>query len=84
MWSSVSYACWDDCPATYVICEMDAAIPVDAQRGMCDAVDASEKVGGKEGGKINRVVLERADHTPFWSQTEELGRAVTKCAGEEV
>ena len=84
MWSGVTYTCWDDCPATYIICEKDAALPVDSQRGMCDQVDASAKVGGKEGGKINRVVLEGADHTPFWSTTEDLGQAVRRCAGEHV
>ena len=83
-WSGVSYACWDACPATYIICEQDNAIPLDAQRGMCDQVDASGQVGGKEGGKINRMVLEKADHSPFWSMTEDLGVAVRKCAGEEV
>ena len=84
MWSGVSYAGWNECPATYVICKKDEAIPESAQVGMCDGADASGKVGGKEGGKINRVVLESADHTPFWSFTEELGRAVRRCAGEEI
>ena len=63
---------------------------------MCDAVDAaleekakSDAMEGKGRGeaeprKIQRVVLEEADHTPFWGETERVGDVIRGVAGERM
>lgn len=76
-WSKSTYAAWKDVASTYVVCERDAAIPPQAQRGMIAHVNEAS------GGKMREVSMD-ASHSPFVSRPEELGRIVREIAGEKV
>lgn len=54
----VSAVAWRDVPTTYVICELDNAIPVPAQ----------EMLAGRA-GTVHRL---EASHSPFWSKPDEV------------
>ncbi|KAL6245177.1 hypothetical protein RBB50_007952 [Rhinocladiella similis] len=75
--SKGTYAAWRDVASTYVVCERDAAIPPQAQRGMIANVNQSS------GGKMREVSMD-ASHSPFVSRPEELGRIVREIAGEKI
>jgi hypothetical protein len=50
---------------------------------MCDTADAVPD-DQRSAPKFNRVMLEEADHTPFWSAVEATGEAVRRAAGESL
>jgi pimeloyl-ACP methyl ester carboxylesterase len=56
---------WRDVPSTYVVCELDNAIPVPAQEAMAEHAGATHRL--------------RSDHSPFLTDPDavaELIRAV--------
>ena len=69
------YTAFAEIPSTYILCEKDMAIPVDAQRGM---------VKGAEGAGVSWVRVEHldTDHSPFVSMPEETAGCVRRAAGE--
>lgn len=81
--SKNTYAVYEDVKCTYVVCEDDMAIPVQAQWGMVEgARKGLEAKEGARGGMEAKVL--KASHSPFVSMPEELGRIVRGCAGEQV
>lgn len=68
--ASTSHPCtgapWQAIETTYVICERDQAIPVEAQRIMST-------------GRANRIVTLDTDHSPFLSSPAELADIVIAC-----
>lgn len=82
-WSPLTYPAYLFCPSTYILCGRDNAIPIQAQQGMCDGADGVPD-DQRTAPKFHRVMLDEADHTPFWTAVEETGKAVRRAAGEKV
>jgi pimeloyl-ACP methyl ester carboxylesterase len=66
-----TYSAWKYIPTTYVICELDKAIPPAAQEGMAS----------QEGGlfTIERI---NSSHSPFLSKPKETAEVIRKAVGE--
>lgn len=71
--SKVTYAAWKHIQSTYIICEKDNAIPVEAQEEMT-----------KQGGNKFTVVRLDASHSPFLSKLDETVTLIRKAIGESV
>lgn len=69
--SKVTYAGWRDVPSTYLFCEKDQAIPLEAQKGMVQG----------SGVNFDSETLD-ASHSPFLSMPEKVAEAVRRSAGE--
>jgi len=71
--SKVTFVAWKEIPSTYLVCEKDNAIPVEAQ----------DKMATQKGGKWK---VERCDegHSPFLSKPDMVARVIRKAAGETV
>lgn len=71
--SKVTYAAWKHIQSTYVLCELDQAIPAEVQENMAT----------QHGNKITIEKLE-AGHSPFLSKTDETVKLIRKAIGEKV
>jgi pimeloyl-ACP methyl ester carboxylesterase len=60
-------AAWETIPSTYVVADLDWALPQVAQEGMA-------------AGRASRVVHVDAGHSPFLSRPRELAALVAECA----
>lgn len=74
MTSPQTYAAWKHIDSTYVVCEIDNAIPVAAQEGMA----------AQEGNRFVSVERVHAGHSPWISKTAEVVAIVRKAAGEKL
>jgi pimeloyl-ACP methyl ester carboxylesterase len=74
--SEQTYPAWKYIPSTYLLCEDDMAIPVEAQEFM-----ASQEVG--DGGKWTTERF-KASHSPFLSMAKETAEVIRRAAGEKV
>ena len=77
MWSSQSYAAWQDIPSTYVVCELDRVMPVERQEGM---IKNAKEVQPKA---FDIVETLQAGHEPILSKIGELVKIVEKAARGE-
>lgn len=74
--SPATAASWKTIPTAYLVCELDRAIPLQAQLAMTDAVrDAGAQI------EVERI---EAGHSPFLSKVGETVRWVRGVAGEEL
>lgn len=69
----VTYPAWKHVPSTYLYCEKDMAIPVDAQHGMVES----------SGVEFRTETLD-ASHSPFLSMPDEVASSIRRAAGEDV
>lgn len=69
----LGYAAYKDVPCTYIFAEKDAAIPIEAQRGMVKGT----------GVEFTEVNLD-TDHSPFMTKPKEVSNAVRRAAGEKL
>lgn len=60
-----TYNAWEDVPLTYLLCELDRAVPVDYQEGLVDSLGASI-----------RAVRLHAGHSPFLSMPTAVLNAI--------
>ena len=74
--SKATYAGWKHVPCTYLLCEKDNAIPIDAQKGMVEAA--------REAGADMKAETVNASHSPFMSIPEEMALSIRRAAGESV
>jgi pimeloyl-ACP methyl ester carboxylesterase len=72
--SRVTYPGWQYVPSTYLLCEKDEAIPIQAQKGMVE--------GAQQAGADMKVETVDASHSPFMSMPEEVARSIRRAAGE--
>lgn len=72
--SQVTVAPWKIIPSTYVLCDADNAIPVQAQEGM---IAAAQEVAPSAFDVVERTP---AGHSPFISQPEWLAEKLIKAA----
>ncbi|KAB2575849.1 putative prolyl aminopeptidase protein [Lasiodiplodia theobromae] len=68
---------WKFVPCTYLVCEDDAATPVEAQDSMIEYARAN-------GCQLDCVERVKASHSPFLSQPEWTAAAIRRACGEEV
>lgn len=68
---------WKFVPCTYLVCEDDAATPVEAQDSMIEYVRAN-------GCQLDSVERIKASHSPFLSQPEWTAAAIRRACGEDV
>ncbi|OAL55607.1 alpha/beta-hydrolase [Pyrenochaeta sp. DS3sAY3a] len=74
--SPATAASWKTIPTAYLVCELDQAIPLQAQLAMTDAVrDAGAEI------VVSRI---EAGHSPFLSKVEETAKWIRGVAGEKV
>jgi pimeloyl-ACP methyl ester carboxylesterase len=71
--SKSTYAAWKHVPSTYLFCEKDRAIPLEAQRSMVE-----------NSGVQWRTESLNSSHSPFLSMPEETAKAIRRAAGEKV
>jgi len=71
--SKVSYAGWKHVPSTYLFCEKDMAIPIQAQKGMVESSGVQWK-----------TEILNTGHSPFISMPEETAKAIRRAAGESI
>ncbi|KZL69897.1 alpha/beta-hydrolase [Colletotrichum tofieldiae] len=69
--SKLTYAAWKDVPVTYIKCELDKAIPPQAQQQMIEVAGADVVVESIETG-----------HSPFLSKPDLVTTALRRSAGE--
>ena len=72
LWSSQSYAAWRDIPSTYVVCEIDQAIPVGRQEEM---IKNAREVQPKAVDVVERL---ETGHEPFLTKVDELVEIVER------
>ncbi|TGO45105.1 hypothetical protein BCON_0423g00070 [Botryotinia convoluta] len=72
--SPVTTEPWRHIPSTYVVCEEDKAIPLEAQLGM---IRGAQEIAEGSFGTIERT---NASHSPFISQPEWLAEKLIKAA----
>lgn len=75
--SKVTYAPWMDVPSSYLICELDNALPPAMQEGM---VSAAKAVEPKSFGHVERL---EASHSPFLSRPKETAAFLERAARYE-
>jgi pimeloyl-ACP methyl ester carboxylesterase len=80
--SKATYAAWRDSPSTYILCERDAALPVEGQRDMVK--NAQQMIQDKGGRGAMQEISMETGHSPFISRPEELGRIMRRIAGEKL
>ena len=69
-----SFAPWKHFPSTYIICEQDNAIPLQAQEGMISAAKAACPTS------FDMVERCSASHSPFLSMPEKVADFLVKAA----
>jgi pimeloyl-ACP methyl ester carboxylesterase len=70
----VTYAAWKEIESNYLVCELDKAVPPEAEEAMANL----------SGGKWKRVEKIKAGHSPFLSRPNETAEFVRRCAGEDL
>jgi pimeloyl-ACP methyl ester carboxylesterase len=68
LWDVLTRAAWRTVPSTYIICEDDRALPVQAQQVLAE-----------RSGVVHRIT---GDHSPFLSKPVELAALLSKIALE--
>ena len=76
VFSKGTYAGWKYVPCTYLLCEKDMALSIQAQKGM---VEEAQQAGADM--KVDHI---DASHSPFLSMPGQLVRSIRKAAGEEL
>ncbi|OAP61744.1 hypothetical protein AYL99_03947 [Fonsecaea erecta] len=76
LFSKVTDPGWKYVPSTYLLCEKDEAIPIDAQKGMVE--------GAQKAGAQMKVETVNASHSPFLSVPQEVARSIRRAAGESL
>ena len=73
--SHLTFAAWKTIPSTYILCEEDQALPIEAQEGM--VADAKQAVPD------SFDVVERchAGHSPFLSMPDKVTESLKRAAG---
>ncbi|KAF7928844.1 uncharacterized protein EAE97_009686 [Botrytis byssoidea] len=69
---------WRHIPSTFVVCEEDKAIPVEAQLGM---IRGAQEIAE---GSFGTIESTNAGHSPFISQPEWLAEKLIKAAGNPI
>ena len=72
LWSSLTYAAWQDIPSTYVVCDLDQAVPVARQEEM---IKNAREVQPKAIDVVERL---ETGHQPFLTKIDELVKIVDK------
>ena len=73
MWSNPTYAAWKHIPSTYLVCENDNGMPLEAQEAMIGQPEAKFEVERCEAG-----------HSRFLSMPDFTAKVVRRAAGEEL
>lgn len=73
MFSKMTYPGWKYVPCTYLFCEKDMAIPLEAQKGMVES-----------SGVTWRTETVDASHSPFLSVPDKVALSIRRAAGESV
>ncbi|KAF7883879.1 hypothetical protein EAF00_011191 [Botryotinia globosa] len=76
--SPVTTESWRHIPSTFIVCEEDKAILVEAQLGM---IRGAQEIAEGSFGTIER---KNAGHSPFISQPEWLAEKLIKAAGNPI
>lgn len=74
MWSSQTYAAWQDIPSTYVLCELDRVMPVQRQKGM---INNARDVQPKAFDVVERL---NTGHEPILTKIDDLVKIVENAA----
>ena len=74
MWSPATHTAWRHIPSTYLLCEVDRAIPVGAQEAMTR----------QEGATFQAVERCQAGHAPMVSCPDFVAEVVRRAAGEKI
>ncbi|KAH8661466.1 prolyl aminopeptidase-like protein [Tricladium varicosporioides] len=73
--SELTVAPWKNIPCTYVLCEDDRAIPIQAQEGMVAMANRAKE------GAFDVIERCTASHSPFLSQSEWLAKVLENAVG---
>lgn len=71
--TKATYPGWKHVPRTYLYCEKDMAIPIQAQKGMVESSGVEWKTESID-----------ASHSPFLSVPEEVANSIRRAAGEAI
>ena len=76
MWSTQTYAAWQDIPSTYVICNLDRVMPIQKQEEM---IKYTKQVQPKAFNVVERI---ESRHGPILSKLDDLVTIVERAANE--